>query len=82
MRDYLDLLKDFEADAWLVEPHDKPITIDSHVCITPYHTKTKLWTCGMNIIVTLQEIIEQKVPIVVQDKELEEFLDQNYQKER
>ena len=83
MINYKELLEEHDSDAYMLETHESPITKDSAVCISPFNTKTNVWLYGMNFIIIMAEVLNERLPIVTkeEDTELRGFLDINYPKE-
>ena len=82
MIDYKKILKDFQCTKYLIECNDRPITKESAVCISPFCMNTGKWVSGMNLIISMSMILDERLPIVTQkeDTELIDFLDINYPK--
>jgi hypothetical protein len=80
MIDYKNLLKEHECDAYVLEVEDRPVTKESAVCISPYNSQTGEWVSGMNIIIPMSEILNNRIPVVTRpdDTELNEFLKENF----
>ena len=82
MIDYKEILKDHNSNAFMLETYERPITNQSMICLSPYNTETGQWLCGMNLIIPMSMILDERLPIVTQkeDTELIDFLDINYPK--
>ena len=82
MIDYKRILKDFDCKAFLIETEETLITKESVVCISPFCINTGKWVSGMNLIIPISVVLEERLPIVIkeEDKELRNFLDTYYPK--
>ena len=80
MIDYKEFLKAHDCDAYVLECNDRPVTRDCAVCVSPYNSQTGEWVAGMNLIIPMSEVLNNRSPVVTRedDNELNDFLEKNY----
>jgi hypothetical protein len=59
----------------MVECHDKIVTKDSLVCISPYNEEKGEWMSGLNELIPLSEVLKMNVRKATKDKNMEEFFE-------